>query len=80
MKIQFRDKTENKPCGVQIDLEGKEIESAIYAYLAAHNIQIEGLPSITVNGELCKSGQLSVDAYGRVFDNGIEYAGISTNS
>ena len=80
MKIQFSSKTENKAGGVQIDFEGKEIEAAIYAYLAAHNIQIDGLPSITINGELCKSGQLCVDGYGRVFDNGIEYSGISTNS
>lgn len=41
----------NYGTGVQIDLTGEEVATAIYAYLMAHNVVINGPATIRVNGE-----------------------------
>ena len=55
--------------GVSITLSGQEVARAIYAYLTAHQVDIEGPATITVNGELIKSGSVYVDPAGCVVDD-----------
>lgn len=55
--------------GVLITLSGQEVARAIYAYLTAHQVDIEGPATITVNGELIKSGSVYVDPAGFVVDD-----------
>jgi hypothetical protein len=75
MDIQFGEgKTMYGP-GVQIDLTGSEVATAIDAYLVAHGIYVDGARTIRVNGELCKEGQIYVDPSGRVIANGIGWSG-----
>jgi hypothetical protein len=75
MKVKFGKGTSQYGPGVQIDLTGDEVAHAIYTYLVAHDINIFGPRTITVNGELCKVGQVYVDPSGRVIANGIGYDG-----
>lgn len=75
MDIKFgKGKTEYGP-GVQINLTGNEVATAIYAYLMAHNVVIDGAATITVNGELCEKGEMYVDPSGRVIANGVGWNG-----
>jgi hypothetical protein len=75
MDIQFgKGKTKYGP-GVQITLTGAEVATAIYAYLMAHNVVIDGAATIRVNGELCESGEMYVDPSGRVIADGIGWNG-----
>jgi hypothetical protein len=64
-----RGRTEYGP-GVSIKLDGHEIALAISAYLVAHHVHVEGPRTITVNGELCKSGEVYVDPSGFVIAEG----------
>ncbi len=61
--------------GVDIHLSGDEVATAISAYLVAHNIYVEGVRTITVNGELCDSGRVYVDPSGSVISDGICHSG-----
>jgi hypothetical protein len=75
MKIAYGiGKTEYGP-GVQIDLEGREVATAIYAYLTAHNVHINGAATITINGELIEYGEMYVDPSGFVIADGVKYSG-----
>ena len=56
--------------GVDIELTGDEIAIAIYAYLVAHRIYVEGPRTVSVNGELCDHGRVYVDPSGRVLVDG----------
>jgi hypothetical protein len=56
--------------GVSVDLTGAEVATAIDAYLVAHGVHVSGPRTITVNGELCETGQVYVDPSGFVIDNG----------
>ena len=76
MKVKFGNgKTEYGP-GVQIDLTGDEVASAIDTYLCAHDIHVFGPRTITVNGKLCEKGMVFVDPSGFVMANGKRYRGI----
>ena len=62
--------------GVQIDLTGEEVATAISAYLVAHGVHVDGARTITVNGNRCVSGGIYVDPSGSVIDKkGIGYSG-----
>lgn len=61
--------------GVRIELTGEDIALAIYAYLVAHDIHISGARTVTVNGELCESGEVYVDPGGFVVADGEKYSG-----
>jgi len=75
MNINFgKGKTEYGP-GVEINLTGKEIAMAIYAYLMAHNTIIDGATTITINNEMIKFGEINVDPSGRVIFDGIGWSG-----
>lgn len=67
-------KTEYGP-GVTIELTGNEVATAIAAYLVAHQIYAQGPRTITVNGELCKKGEVYVDPSGFVIADGERHDG-----
>ena len=75
MKIKFGKGKTEYGTGVEINLTGNEVATAIDAYLTAHDINVFGARTITVNGKLCKSGQIYVDPSGEVVANGIRYSG-----
>jgi hypothetical protein len=75
MDIQFGEgKTEYGP-GIKICLTGNEVATAIYAYLVAQGVHIEGARTISVNGKSCENGQIYVDPSGRVIADGIGWSG-----
>jgi hypothetical protein len=75
MNIQIGNgKTEFGP-GVQIDLTGDEIATAVYAFLMSHNVIISGAATIRVNGELIENGEMYVDPSGYVIADGTKYSG-----
>ena len=61
--------------GVDIELTGNEVATAIDAYLVARGVIVRGPRTIRVNGELCETGSVYVDPSGKVIDNGTEYSG-----
>jgi hypothetical protein len=75
MNIQFGKGKTEYGTGVQIDLTGDEVATAIDAYLVAHGIIVDGARTIRVNGELCQAGQIYVDPSGRVIANGEAWSG-----
>lgn len=54
--------------GVEIKLTGTEVATAINAYLVARGVTVSGARTITVNGELCKEGEIYVDPSGFCID------------
>lgn len=79
MKVNFGNSKTEYGTGVQIDLTGDEVATAIDAYLVAHNIYVSGPRTITVNGELCEVGGVYVDPSGKVVAQGIGYDGRGNN-
>ena len=75
MNVQFGKGKTEYGTGVQIDLTGDEVATAISAYLVAHGIHVVGAKTITVNGELCEYGGIYVDPSGKVIANGEGYDG-----
>jgi hypothetical protein len=75
MKVKYGNgRTEYGP-GVDIEMTGNDVVLAIYAYLTAHNIHISGAATITVNGKLCKYGNVYVDPSGFVVAKGKKFNG-----
>lgn len=75
MKVDFgKGKTQYGP-GVEIELSGNEVATAIDAYLVAHGVHVSGARTITVNGELCESGRVYVDPSGFVIHDGERLTG-----
>lgn len=50
--------------GVAIELTGDEVATAIDAWLVAHGVHVSGPRTVTVNGGLCRFGQVYVDPSG----------------
>lgn len=67
-------KTQYGP-GVSIELTGDEVATAIAAFLVAHDVNISGARTITVNGELCDAGHVYVDPSGFVVSAGMKTDG-----
>jgi hypothetical protein len=66
MKINYgAGNTEFGP-GVQIDLTGDEVATAIMAYLVARGVHVDGARTVRVNGDLCSEGDIYVDPSGFV--------------
>jgi hypothetical protein len=65
--------------GVSINLDASEVATAILAYLIAHDVYIDGPRTITVNGDLCKTGHIYVDPVGFVLHNGIRFSFLNTS-
>jgi len=61
--------------GVQINLTGEEVATAILAYCVAHDVNISGAMTIRVNGEMIKKGEIYVDPSGKVVANGEGFDG-----
>lgn len=75
MNIQFgKGKTKYGP-GVEINLTGKEIATAIDAYLVSLGIYVNGARTISVNNDLCHFGQIYVDPSGFVISDGEKWSG-----
>ena len=66
MEIDYgKEQTQDGP-GVSIKLTGHEVAMAIDAWLLAHGVHVRGPRTVTVNGDLCKTGEVFVDQTGRV--------------
>jgi len=61
--------------GINIELTGEEVATAILAWLTAHNVHIDGARTIRVNGEFCKVGSIYVDPSGFVAYKGVRADG-----
>jgi hypothetical protein len=61
MEINYGPGTTKFGPGVEIKLTGEDVAVAILAYLAAHQVWVEGPRTVTVNGELCRVGEVYVD-------------------
>ena len=61
--------------GVNIELDGNEVATAIDAWLVAHDVNVSGPRTVTVNGKLCTSGLIYVDPSGFVIADGKKLSG-----
>lgn len=61
--------------GVLITLDGHEVARAIYAYLAAHDVNINGARTVTSGGKLLGDTIVFVDPSGFVISKGKKYSG-----
>ncbi len=61
--------------GVSVELTGDEVATAIDAWLVAHGVHVSGPRTVTVNGELCKAGNVYVDPSGFVIADGVKTSG-----
>lgn len=52
--------------GVEILLSGDDVAVAIFAWLVARGVHVDGPRTVTVNGELCERGRVYVDPSGFV--------------
>lgn len=75
MKIEFGNGATGYGPGVQIELTGDEVATAIHAYLAAHGVHIEGPRTVIVNDKLCEKGEVYIDPLGAVSSNGEIWTG-----
>ena len=66
--------------GVSIELTGDEVATAIDAWLVAHGVHVRGPRTITVNGELCEEGHVSVDPSGFAVYDGERLSGRGANA
>ena len=80
MNISYGSGTTKYGTGIDIDLSGDEVAIAIDAYLVAHNVYVSGPRTITVDGELIKSGKVYVDPSGFVVYNGEKISGRGNNN
>jgi hypothetical protein len=58
--------------GIKIELCGDEVALAIQKLLAQRGVFISGPRTITVNGDLCDYGEVSIDPSGFVIINGVK--------
>lgn len=75
MKVYYGNGPTKYGPGVQIDLTGDEVATAISAYLVARQVHISGARTITVNGQLCEYGAVYVDPAGAVVRKGKRFSG-----
>ena len=64
--------------GVDINLTGDEVATAIDAYLVARGVHVGGPRTITINGMLIEEGNVYVDPMGSVISNGVRTSGRGT--
>jgi len=75
MKIKEGQGTTEFGKGINIKLTEIDIALAIYAYLVANDVHIEGAATIRLGGELISKGSIYVDPSGSVISNGKRYCG-----
>jgi len=78
MKIKHGKGTTEYGPGVDIDLSGNEVATAIDAYLVARGVHVVGSRTIRVNGKLCGYGSVYVDPSGFVINKGKKTSGRGT--
>lgn len=61
--------------GIDIELTGDEVATAINAYLTAHNVYVFGPRTISVNGELIESANVYIDPSGYTIYHGDKISG-----
>ena len=66
MRIDYGNGPTHYGPGVDIQLTGDEVATAIDAYLVAHGVHVNGPRTVTVNGNLCELGSVYVDPSGFV--------------
>lgn len=66
MKIRYGNGPTEYGPGVAIHLTGDEVAIAIFAWLVAKGVHVEGPRTVTVNGALCETGKVYVDPNGFV--------------
>lgn len=77
MKIKYgygNGQTEYGP-GVQINLDGDEVATAIDAWLVSQGVTVRGPRTINVNGTIIKDGTVYIDPSGFVINNGETLSG-----
>jgi hypothetical protein len=75
MDVKFgKGKTKYGP-GVEINLTGEEVATAIMDYLFFNDVHVSGPKTIRVNEELCEEGYVYVDPGGSVLKDGIIWNG-----
>ena len=75
MEVKFGEGTTEFGPGVNIEMTGDEVATAINAWLAAHGVCVSGPRAVTVNGALCEAGKVYVDPSGFVVANGERFSG-----
>lgn len=75
MEIKYGEGQTKYGPGVSIELTGSEVATAIDAWLVAHGVHVSGPRTISVNGELCKTGHVYVDPSGFVIADGKKFDG-----
>lgn len=80
MNVRFGDGTTEYGPGVSIELTGDEVAIAIEAWLVGQNVRVFGARTITVNGELCESGEVYVDPGAFAMANGERWSGDGTKT
>lgn len=75
MRVEYGNGPTQYGPGVSIHLSGDEVATAIDAYLVAHGLHVSGPRTVTVNGELCRDGEVYVDPSGFVISDGKKFSG-----
>lgn len=79
MRVKYGNGPTEYGSGVDIELTGDEVATAIFAFLVAHGVHVDGPRTVTVNGELCETGRVYVDPIGFVIDaEGQKFSGKGT--
>lgn len=81
MKIGYGNGHTEFGSGVDIELTGDEVARAIFAWLVARGVHVDGPRTVTVNGHLCESGRVYVAPEGFVITpKGRKFSGRGTES
>jgi hypothetical protein len=81
MRIRYGKGTTEYGPGVDIQLTGDEVATAVMAWLVAHGVHVDGPRTVTVNGELCQRGRVYVDPEGfAITPRGRKFSGRGTES
>ena len=76
MKIKYGDGPTEFGPGVSIEMTGDEVATAIDSWLVARNVTVRGPRTISVNGALCKEGNVYIDPSGFVIAGGKRLSGL----
>lgn len=81
MRIKYGNGPTEYGLGVDIKLTGNEVATAIFAWLVSRGVHVDGPRTVTVNGELCESGNVYVDPSGFVISPaGVKFDGGTTSN
>lgn len=75
MKVGYGNSKAGYGPGVEIELTGDDVATAIDAYLVAQGVCVRGARTITVNGDLCRKGRVFVDPSGFAIAHGEKWSG-----